>query len=61
MLEGWPRERQRAFLRHVERLPLGKAGAAVSADLLPGYGLDARGRSEAASALLQGLRAALGD
>jgi hypothetical protein len=61
MLEGWPRERQRAFLRHVERLPLGKAGSAVSPDLLPGYGLDARGRSEAASALLRGLRAALGD
>ena len=61
MLEGWPRERQLAFLRHIEGLPLGKAEAAVSSELLPGQGLDAAGRREAAGALLQGLRAALGD
>ncbi|HWN70821.1 MAG TPA: MYXO-CTERM sorting domain-containing protein, partial [Haliangium sp.] len=61
MLEGWPRERQIAFLRHIEGLPLGKAEAAVSLELLPGQGLDAAGRREAAGALLQGLRAALGD
>jgi hypothetical protein len=61
MLEGWPRERQLAFLRQIEGLPLGKAEAAVSFELVPGQGLDAEGRREAAGALLQGLRAALGD
>jgi hypothetical protein len=61
MIEGWPRERQLAFLRHIEGLPLGKAEAAVSFDLLPGHGLDDQGRREAAGALLQGLRTALGD
>jgi hypothetical protein len=61
MIEGWPRARQLAFLRHIEGLPLGKAEASVSFDLLSGQGLDAEGRREAAGALLRGLRAALGD
>jgi MYXO-CTERM domain-containing protein len=57
MLEGWPRDRQLAFLRHIEGLPLGKAEAAVSSELV--IGLDAEGRREAARALLDGLRTAL--
>jgi hypothetical protein len=61
MLEGWPRERQLAFLRHIEGLPGGKAEAAVSLELLPGQALDPEGRREAASALLDGLREALGN
>lgn len=61
MLNGWPRERQLAFLRHIEGLPGGKAEAAVALDLVVENALDAEARREAAGALLDGLRAALED
>jgi hypothetical protein len=61
MLKGWPRERQLAFLQHIEGLPGGKAEAAVSFELLPARALGAEGRRQAAAALLDELRAALMD
>jgi hypothetical protein len=61
MLKGWPRERQLAFLQHIDGLPGGKAEAAVSFELLPARELGAEGRRQAAGALLDELRAALDD
>lgn len=61
MVKGWPRDRQLAFLRHIDGLPGGKAEAAVSFDLLPARELGAESRRQAAAALLDELRAALDD
>ena len=61
MVQGWPRERQLAFLRQIDGLPGGKAESTVSLALLPARALDAEGRREAAAALLAGLRTALDD
>lgn len=61
MVQGWPRERQLAFLRQIDGLPGGKAESAVSLELLPARAVDAEGRREAAGALLAALRTALDD
>jgi MYXO-CTERM domain-containing protein len=61
MVAGWPRDRQLAFLRHIDGLPLGKAESVVSLELLPARALDGEGRRQDAAMVLDALRESLGN